>query len=489
MSVRFVPVLCLAAFLAVSLCAQSIQSGTVVVTVHDPSGAVVSGADLVLRNPVTGYAQHVLSDPAGSFRFNNVPRNNYQLSASSAGFATATQTLAVNGSRPVMVDISLQLLEEATSVNVAANGSMVEADTSAHQDADRSSFLTLPSFDPGAQLSQAITYSTGAVAADANGFFHPLGDHAQTSFVIDGQSISDQQSKVFSTQIPANALQSMELITGSPDAQYGDKTSLVVNAITRSGLGAAKTFGSVDTTWGSFGTWDGSASLGVGNTKFGNFVVLNATDSGHFLDTPEFQPIHDRGNNESVFDRFDWQPDGKDSIHLDLFAARNWFQVPNSYDQLSQDQKQRVLTWNIAPGYQHTFNANTLLTINAYARRDQVDYYASANPFDDTPITASQQRFLTNYGANVDLAYQWHRHNLKVGTQIHETPLVENFQFAVTDPEYNPVCINANGTLPSPLLAGVTNPALCSSINPAYTANPNLQPGIVPYDLTRGGSY
>ena len=100
------------------------------------------------------------------------------------------------------------------------------------------------------QLSSAITYSTGAVAADANGFFHPVGDHAQTTFVVDGQPISDQQSKVFSTQIPTNALQGMELITGSPDAQFGDKSSLVVNATTRSGLGANKVFGDVQPSLG-----------------------------------------------------------------------------------------------------------------------------------------------------------------------------------------------------------------------------------------------
>src|SRR5260370_17440517 len=86
--------------------------------------------------------------------------------------------------------------------------------------------------------------SSGAVAADSNGFFHPLGDHAQTSFSIDGQPISDQQSKQFSTQIPLNAIQSMELITGAPPAEFGDKTSLIVNAVTRSGL-AQKTHGTV----------------------------------------------------------------------------------------------------------------------------------------------------------------------------------------------------------------------------------------------------
>ena len=55
-----------------------------------------------------------------------------------------------------------------------------------------------------------------------------------------------------------------------------------------------------------------------------------------------------------------------------------------------------MLTWNIAPGYQHTFNAHTLLTVNPYVRRDEFNYYASRDPFADTPITAAQNRFLTD---------------------------------------------------------------------------------------------
>ena len=100
--------------------------------------------------------------------------------------------------------------------------------------------MKLPVADPAGGLSQAIVYSTGGVAADGNGFFHPLGDHAQVTFVIDGQPISDQQSKVFSTQLPTSALQSMELITGSPNAEFGDKTSLVAQITTRSGLGSGR---------------------------------------------------------------------------------------------------------------------------------------------------------------------------------------------------------------------------------------------------------
>jgi hypothetical protein len=468
------------------LLAQSISSGTVTGTVSDQSGATLAQATVALKNPVTGYTQSVSSDNNGSFRINNVPPNNYDLTVSAPGFASTTQHVNVRSKLPITANISLKVASASTTMTVESGGARVESDPSAHQDVDRSSFLKLPTFDPGGSLSQAVTYSTGAVAADANGFFHPLGDHAQTTFVIDGQPISDQQSKVFSTQIPANALQSMELITGAPDAQYGDKSSLIVNATTRSGLGATTPFGSITSDWGSFGTWGGSASVGFGGPKFGNFIVANGIRSGHFLDTPEFLPIHDRGNNGSLFDRFDWQPTPTDVFHLNLFTARNWFQVPNSYDQLTQDQKQRVLTWSIAPGYQHTFNAHTLLTVNPYVRRDQVNYYASRDPFADTPVTASQTRFLTNYGVKADVSYARGRHDIKVGTQIQQTRLLENFSFGVTDPAYNSVCLDAN--MDNVLLPGFTNPDLCSTINPSFTANPNVQPGILPYDLSRGGA-
>ncbi len=367
-----------------------------------------------------------------------------------------------------------------------ATAAAVETDTAAHQDVDSSAFSKLPVFSPGAGLSDAITYSTGAVAADANGFFHPLGDHAQTTFVIDGQPVSDQQSKLFSTQIPLNALQGMELITGSPDAQYGDKTSLVVNATTRSGLGATQPFGSVDTSWGSFGTWSGSATLGFGTPTFGNFLAVNGSRSGRFLDTPEFLPIHDIGNNGSIFDRIDWQLGPKDIFHLDLFTARNWFQVPNSYDQLTQDQKQRVMSWSIAPGYQHTFNAHTLLTVNPFVRRDQLNYYPSRDPFNDTPVTASQNRILMNYGVKADLAFTSRAPRHQDRHPDPANPAAREFLSSrVTDPDYNPVCLNSAGD--PLLLPGVTNPDECSAINPTYVPNPNLLPGLVPYDLTRGG--
>lgn len=469
-----------------SLYSQSISSGTVVGTVLDPQQMIVMDATAELRNPVTGYKQSATPDQTGAFRFNNIPPNMYELVLTAPGFAPKTEQVEVRGSVPIAMTFTMQMSAVSTSVDVVSTAPLIDTDPSAHTDADLAVFMKQPVFSPGAGLSSIINNSTGGTASDANGFFHPLGDHAQVSFIIDGQPISDQQSKVFSTQIPANAIQSMELITGAPDAQYGDKSSLVVNAVTRSGLGS-RPMGSFETYWGSFGTYGENATFAFGSPKFGNFIAADAVRTGHFLDTPEFLPIHDIGNNETIFDRLDWLAGARDTVHLNLFTARNWFQVPNDYDQLSQDQKQRVLTWSLAPGYQHIFGSTTLLTVNPFVRRDQVDYYPSRDALEDTPATISQQRFLTNYGVKADVATAHKNHNIRVGTQIMDTALSERFFLGITNPTFNPVCLDASGA-PLPL-PGITNPTLCNTVNRTYVANPNLLPGLVPYDLTRGGSY
>ena len=109
------------------LSAQSINSGTIVGTVTDPSGAVVRGAKVSLRNPLAGQEQSVVTDDAGTFRLNNIPQNNYQLTAIAPGFATTTQSVDVRSSLPITVNVALKVAESSTTVNVEAGGAMVES--------------------------------------------------------------------------------------------------------------------------------------------------------------------------------------------------------------------------------------------------------------------------------------------------------------------------------------------------------------------------
>jgi len=460
------------------------QSGTIQGTVLDPSGAVVPQATVLIRNALTGYQQSVTTDERGAFVLANVPPNPYRLEVSFRGFETYQQDLDVRTMVPADLKISLKLAGVSIRVSVQATAGVLENVPSVHVDVGKEVFQKLPALSPAGGLSDVITMASPGVVAESNGFFHPLGDHAQILFSIDGQPIGDQQSKLFSTQLPLNAVAAMELITGAPGAEYGGKTSLVVNVVTQSGHGKGKPFGSLALQYGSFGSPSEEASLGWGNVKYGNFLAANTGRSGRFLDTPEFQPIHDIGNHQTFFDHFDFKPNDNDSFHLGLMAARNWFQIPNSFDQPAQDQRQKTISYNVAPGYQRILSPTTLLSINAFFRQDQVRYYPSRNPFLDTPATISAARRLTNLGFKGDISRIQGIHNLKTGIQITQTRLRENFGLGLTDPALNPVCVDSAG---NPLvLPGITDPRQCTILG--FLPNPDLMPGLLPFDLTRGGT-
>ena len=108
----------------------------------------------------------------------------------------------MRSSVPINVKISLQLAGANSTVTVEAAGDLLETDSTFHTDVDRALFDKLPLESASSSVSSLVTLSSPGVAADSNGLFHGLGDHAENSFSVDGQPITDQQSKVFSNQIP-----------------------------------------------------------------------------------------------------------------------------------------------------------------------------------------------------------------------------------------------------------------------------------------------
>ena len=445
-------------FVAMPLAGQSVSGGTIGGRVTDATGAALPEVVVVLENSHAGYRVELKTDAKGEFRFHNVPMNRYQLQAELAGFAPFRQAIDVRHAVPQRADIRLEVAGQQTAVEVKAySGEDMENVPYAHTDADAESLRKLPVGTAGSRLSDAILLTAPGVVADSDGFFHPLGDHAQVGFSVDGQPVTDQQSKRFSTQMPLNAIQSMELITGAPSAEYGDKTSLVVNAVTKSGLGLTRMTGTMAASYGSFGSVATENTLGMGGKRWGNFLVANAERTGRFLDTPEFRTYHGRGNSSTVFDRMDYQPDGKNSFHVVGMAARNWFQIPNSLAALDADQRQQARTINLAPSYQRVVNAETLFTLGAFFRKDWVDFSPSRSAFADTPVSASQSRQLANAGFKTDVARVKGRWNAKAGVQYTRTGLRERFALGITHPD---------------------------------ELEDGLTPALAPYDLTQpGGRY
>lgn len=489
----------LAVLLALACGAQAqSNSGTISGTITDPTGAVVPGATVTIANAVSGYSRTQTTDSAGHFQFVNVPFNPYQLTASSAGFQQFTKRVEVNSAVAQVVPVTLAIAVSTQTVTVDAPTDLIEQDPSAHTDIDRSTISTLPIESASSQLSAIVTETSPGVAADSDGQIHGLGDHGEVSFSVDGQPITDQQSKVFSNQLPATAVQSIEVIEGAPPAEYGDKTSLVVVATTRSGQGVTKPSGDVTLSYGSFGTSNLSGDLAYGGQNWGNFISVSGLESGRFLDAPEFAVYHDKGNEENFFDRVDFNLTGASSLHTNLQYTRSWFQTPNTYDTQygfaqngftsgPTDQRSKIQTVDIAPTYTHTFGTTSVLNFAPYFRRDAYNYYPSNNPLNDFgPIqqeSVIQARSLANAGLRSDISYVSGHNNAKLGGMYQQTFLRENDTLGVVDPGLNAPCLDSTG---SP----VKDPSQAPPCNAGgYSKNPAYNPVLAPYDLTRGGSY
>jgi hypothetical protein len=216
---------------------------------------------------------------------------------------------------------------------------------------------------------------------------------------------------------------------------------------------------------------------------------------------------------------------------VNLGYSRSWFQTPNSYDAedatawdglvvpatcpagqigscgglgpngLSvgiEDQRSKIGTFNIAPSWTHVIDANTLFTVGVYVRRDQYNYYPSADPFADlTPDlqlqTIGQDRSLTNAGVRASYSYVKGINNLKAGLDYSQTFLSEADTLGIVDPTANAVCLySASGLADTnPLL---TNPSACTGTLVANSgqgvglnggALPAFNPLLACYDLTR----
>ncbi len=232
-------------FVVPCLAQTGTTSGTIAGNVTDPTGAVLPGATVTILNPVSQYEQSVKTDTTGHFLIANVPYNSYHMTVTMAGFGTFVRDVAVRGTTPVSVPVTMAVGTAATTVEVTGED-LVNSAPTMDTEIDRKAFAEIPLESASSGLSSLVTLSSPGVTADSNGMFHGLGDHAENSFSVDGQPITDQQSKAFSNQLPDTAVQSMQVIEGAPPAEYGDKTSLVIQVTTRSGQGLTKPTGQIN---------------------------------------------------------------------------------------------------------------------------------------------------------------------------------------------------------------------------------------------------
>lgn len=130
-AVRRISVVALCLLVSGTLSFGQFESGTVLGSVHDPSGGSVGNASVTLENTKTGVVQQSKTEENGDYEFVNVRLGTYRVRVESPGFQTSTTgsfDLTVNSRQ--RVDIGLQIGETSQNVTVTDAASLLETDTS-----------------------------------------------------------------------------------------------------------------------------------------------------------------------------------------------------------------------------------------------------------------------------------------------------------------------------------------------------------------------
>jgi outer membrane receptor protein involved in Fe transport len=423
--------------------------GTVQGTVKDPNGALVAGASVTIKQPVTGYHQTVQADAQGAFKIVNVPFNTYTLSAEAPGFQTVEQSIDLESVVPANVDFTLAVAATTETVTVTADSeALIEPDrTSSDTDINQ----TLLERQAGAAPSKgvaAVVASAPGFVPDDNGRLHPRGSESQVQYVVDGVPVTDNLSAIFSTSLDTRTMRTVEVLTGGIPAEFGDKLAGVINVNTRSGL-EGPTQGGLSFSGGSFSTGEVGADFSTHTKKFGLLMNLSATTSRRYLDPPTIDNFHNFGRTGKGFLRLDYQFDQNNSLRGTFTFGGSNFQVPNRLDQemAGQDQRQRLRDSSQNITFEHIFSPNTLGQFSFFNRYGTARL--TSNPL-STPVVAFQERSLQNTGGIASLTLTRGRHNIKFGGQVTVTPVHESFSFYPTVPFED--FIDENGTVvPNPV--------------------------------------
>ena len=106
-------------------------TGTIVGTVTDSTGAVVSGAKVTISNTGTGLTRTFVSDKAGEYTAPSLPTGTYVVTAEMAGFKTAALSgVELGVSQRVRIDVALELGAMTESVTIEAATPLLQTSSS-----------------------------------------------------------------------------------------------------------------------------------------------------------------------------------------------------------------------------------------------------------------------------------------------------------------------------------------------------------------------
>jgi Carboxypeptidase regulatory-like domain len=217
-------------------------------TITDPKGAVVSGANVTLSDPATGFSRTTKSDAQGAYQFLELPPASYVLNVEAPGFASVKQTdvkLMVNV--PATINIPMQVSGGTVTLEVTGEAPLVNTtDATLGHAFGAEQIANLPfegrdptgilSLQPGVVFTGNSTHISNATDSRSGSVNGARSD--QTNVTLDGVDNNDQLlGTAFqgALRVPLDSLQEFRVTTANSEADTGRSSGGQVSLVTKAG--------------------------------------------------------------------------------------------------------------------------------------------------------------------------------------------------------------------------------------------------------------
>src|SRR6202789_3237746 len=225
-------VFCLCLFAALL---QATIFGRIQGVVHDPQHRPVAGASVKLQAITSDYSQTTQANDNGEFSFTSVPVGDYKITVTQSNFETSEQTVTVDSSSSPVLHFQLAIGTLSQSAVVVGEASAANMDSVTPTTLlDRENIAQAPGADRTNSLAMITDFTPGAYVT--HDMLHMRGGH-QTEWLIDGVPIPNTNIATnLGPQIDPKDIDYLEVMRGSYDADYGDRTYGIFNIAPRTGF-------------------------------------------------------------------------------------------------------------------------------------------------------------------------------------------------------------------------------------------------------------
>lgn len=386
--------------------------GTVRGIVHDPQHRPIAGAEVAIKAAASDWTNSAKSDVNGEFNFSAVPVGDYVITVRQPGFETVQQRITVlSDSSPIYhIPLSLATLKQEVTVRGETEAANVESVTPITL-VSRENIQQTPGADRTNSLQMITDYVPGAYVTHDQ--LHVRGGH-QVSWLIDGVPIPNTNiASNLGPQIDPKDIDYLEVMRGSYDAGYGDRTYGVFNVVPRSGF-ERNNDAEIITSIGNFYQTNDQINFGGHTDRFAYFGGLNGNRSNLGLQTPVSAVYHDAENGFGGFGSLMYNADAKDQLRFVTSLRRDYYQIPYDPNDPSSSLRdgQRESDALAEFSWVRTVSSNMLLTVSPFYHFNRANYESDPN---DTPTATTDNRASSYAGGQATFDLNVAKNNAQFG--------------------------------------------------------------------------